>query len=158
MENLFSPPDGKIPLNENTILLAEDSSNDALMTQRALKKSKVINTVVWVKDGAEAIDYLFIECIEKNNPLPQLVMLDIHMPKVNGIEVLDKIRSDERTRWLPVVIFTSSKEEKDLVDSYRLGVNSYICKPIDFIHFSQVVSAVGCYWLLVNQGPPANRS
>jgi CheY-like chemotaxis protein len=157
LENLCSPPGGKIPLGENTILLVEDSSNDALMTQRALKKSKVINKVVWVKDGAEAIDYLFTECLEKNTPLPQLVMLDIHMPKVNGIEVLDKIRSDERTRWLPVVIFTSSKEEKDLLDSYRLGVNSYICKPIDFNQFSHVVSAVGCYWLLVNQGPPAGR-
>lgn len=152
MEN--PPSANKIQLNENTILLVEDSSNDALMTQRALKKSKVINKVVWVKDGAEAIDYLFTECIEKNSPLPQLVMLDIHMPKVNGIEVLHKIRSDERTRWLPVVIFTSSKEEKDLLDSYRLGVNSYICKPIDFNQFSHVVSTVGCYWLLVNQGPP----
>lgn len=151
------PPKEKIKLNESTILLVEDSSNDALMTQRALSRSKVINKVIWVKDGAEAIDYLFIECLEKRTPLPQLVMLDIHMPKVNGIEVLQKIRSDERTRWLPVVIFTSSKEEKDLLDSYRLGVNSYICKPIDFTDFSNVVSTVGCYWLLVNQGPPVDR-
>lgn len=155
MDTLFSPPPGKIPLIEHTILLVEDSGNDALMIQRALKNSKVNHTVIWVKDGAEAIDYLFTECIENGSPLPQLVMLDIHMPKVNGIEVLQRIRSDERTRWLPVVIFTSSKEEKDLAESYRLGANSYICKPIDFKEFSRVVSAVGCYWLLFNQGPPS---
>jgi CheY-like chemotaxis protein len=138
-----------------TILLVEDNSNDAMMTQRALKKSNIMNNVVWVKDGAEAIEYLFVNCLEKGEQLPQLILLDIHMPKVNGIEVLRKIRSDDRTCWLPVVIFTSSTEERDLIDSHRLGINSYISKPIDFSQFAPVVSTIGCYWLLVNHGPPA---
>lgn len=142
-------------INTKTILLVENDSNDAMMTQRALRKANMLNQVVWVKDGVEAIDHLFGTCLEQGHPLPQLVLLDIHMPRVNGIEVLMKIRADERLAWIPVVIFTSSKEEKDMVDSYRLGINSYICKPINFESFAAVVSSVGCYWLLVNQGPPA---
>lgn len=137
-----------------TILLVEDNANDALMTQRALKKSNILNRVDWVKNGVEALEYLFEKCLAQGEALPQLVLLDIHMPKVNGIEVLQRIRADERTRWLPVVIFTSSTEERDLVESYRLGINSYISKPIDFSHFAPVVSTIGCYWLLINQGPP----
>jgi CheY-like chemotaxis protein len=137
-----------------TIMLVEDNADDALMTQRAFKKSNIMNPVVWVRDGAEALEHLFVKCLEKGEKLPQLILLDIHMPKVNGIEVLQKIRSDERTKWLPVVIFTSSTEERDLVESYRLGVNSYISKPIDFSLFAPVVSTIGCYWLLVNHGPP----
>jgi CheY-like chemotaxis protein len=140
------------------ILLVEDNSNDALMTQRALQKSNILNRVIWLKDGAEAIDYLFHACLEQGEMLPQLILLDIHMPKVNGIEVLQKIRSDERTCWLPVVIFTSSTEERDLVESYRLGINSYISKPINFNQFAPVVAAIGCYWLLINQGPPMEKT
>ncbi|GAM11264.1 response regulator rcp1 [Geobacter sp. OR-1] len=149
----FSSDDQQIAQGK-TILLVEDNSNDALMTQRAMKKSNILNKVIWLKDGAEALEYLFVNCLEKGEPFPQLILLDIHMPRVNGIEVLQKIRSDERTCWLPVVIFTSSTEERDLIDSYRLGVNSYISKPIDFSHFAPVVSTIGCYWLLINHGPP----
>ncbi|WP_246559362.1 response regulator [Citrifermentans pelophilum] len=146
--------DDQIIAQGKTILLVEDNSNDALMTQRALKKSNVLNKVVWLKDGAEALEYIFEKCLGNGEPFPQVILLDIHMPRVNGIEVLQKIRSDERTCWLPVVIFTSSTEERDLIDSYRLGVNSYISKPIDFNHFAPVVSTIGCYWLLINHGPP----
>ncbi|HZV82563.1 MAG TPA: response regulator [Geobacteraceae bacterium] len=138
-----------------TILLVEDNSDDALMTQRALHKANILNKVVWLKDGAEALDYLFNTCLEQGQTLPQVILLDIHMPKVNGIEVLKKVRSDERTSWLPVVIFTSSTEERDLVESYRLGINSYISKPVDFNHFAPVVATIGCYWLLINNGPTA---
>lgn len=141
-----------------TILLVEDNSNDALMTQRALHKSNILNKVIWLKDGAEALDYLFLTCLKHGESLPQIILLDIHMPKVNGIEVLQKIRSDERTCWIPVVIFTSSTEERDLVESYRLGTNSYISKPIDFNQFAPVVSTIGCYWLLINQGPPMDKA
>jgi CheY-like chemotaxis protein len=141
-----------------TILLVEDNSNDALMTQRALHKSNILNKVIWVKDGAEALDYLFLTCLKQGETLPQIILLDIHMPKVNGIEVLQQIRGDERTSWIPVVIFTSSTEERDLVESYRLGTNSYISKPIDFNQFAPVVSTIGCYWLLINQGPPLEKA
>lgn len=141
-----------------TILLVEDNSNDALMTQRALHKSNILNRVIWLKDGAEALDYLFIACLKQGESLPQIILLDIHMPKVGGIEVLQKIRADARTSWIPVVIFTSSTEERDLVESYRLGTNSYISKPIDFNQFAPVVSTIGCYWLLVNQGPPMEKA
>lgn len=139
---------------DKIILLVEDNDNDALMTQRALKKSNILNKVVWVKDGAEAIHFLFVKCLEEGENLPQIVLLDIHMPKVSGIEVLRRIRADERLSWLPVVMFSSSNEERDLIESYRLGVNSYTCKPISFDQFAPVVSTIGCYWLLINQGPP----
>jgi two-component system response regulator len=138
---------------DKKILLVEDNSNDALITQRSLKKANIVNKVVWVKDGEEALDYIFCQCLEKGEKLPQLILLDIHMPKIDGIEVLRKIRGDKRTCWLPVVIFTSSTEEKDLIESYRLGINSYICKPIELDKFLPVVSAIGCYWLLLNHGP-----
>jgi CheY-like chemotaxis protein len=154
MDTVMFTNDDQDVAKGKTILLVEDNSNDALMTQRALKKSNILNKVEWVQDGEQAIEYLFVTCLEKGQALPQLVLLDIHMPKVNGIEVLQRIRSDERTRYLPVVIFSSSTEEKDLIDSYRLGVNSYISKPIDFAQFAPVVATIGCYWLLVNHGPP----
>jgi CheY-like chemotaxis protein len=150
---MFSVEDQEIAKGK-TILLVEDNGNDAMMTQRALKKANIQNTVIWVKDGAEALDYLFGNCLEQGEALPQLILLDIHMPKINGIEVLQKIRADKRICWLPVVIFTSSTEERDLVESYRLGINNYISKPIDFSLFAPVVSAIGCYWLLINHGPP----
>jgi len=149
----FSAEDQVLARGKN-ILLVEDDSNDALITQRILKKSRILNRVIWVKDGAEALQYLFVDCLENGEKLPQMILLDIHMPKVNGIEVLQKIRADERTCRLPVVIFTSSSEEQDLVESYRLGINSYVTKPIDFSQFAPVVSNIGCYWLLVNNGPP----
>ena len=152
----FGPQEQAITLHK-TILLVEDDANDAMMTQRALTKANILNKVVWVKDGEEAINYLFTRCLEAGEKLPQLNLLDINMPKITGIEVLQRIRSDQRTSWLPIVIFTSSKEEKDLLESYRLGINSYICKPIKFDEFAPVVSAIGCYWLLINKGPHLPR-
>ena len=152
----FGPHEQEMALHK-TILLVEDDSNDAMMTQRALLKANILNKVIWVKDGEEAINFIFNRCLEEGEKLPQLILLDINMPKVTGIEVLQRIRADQRTSWLPIVIFTSSKEEKDLLESYRLGINSYICKPIKFDEFAPVVSAIGCYWLLINQGPPTLR-
>ncbi|WP_246559404.1 response regulator [Citrifermentans pelophilum] len=135
-----------------TILLVEDNLDDAFLTQRALKKANIINAIYWVKDGVEALDYL-VRCLERSEKLPSLVLLDIHMPRLTGIEVLRKIRSDERTNLLPVVIFSSSSQESDLIACYSLGVNSYIQKPIDFDQFEQVVSSIGYYWMLFNHGP-----
>lgn len=158
MEITILSTEDQLLVKDKVILLVEDNSNDALLTQRSLKKANIMNKVVWLKDGAEAIDYLFDDCLQGGEKLPQLILLDIHMPKVNGIEVLQKIRSDKRLSWLPVIIFTSSKEEKDLLESYRLGINSYVCKPINFEAFAAVIATVGCYWLLVNQGPPASNN
>ncbi|TWJ33582.1 response regulator [Geobacter argillaceus] len=148
----FSNED-QIAAKGKTILLVEDSPDDALLTQRSLKKANVLNEVVWLKDGAEALDYLFKGCLEGGMHFPQVVLLDIHMPRVDGIEVLRAIRADDRLKGLPVIIFTSSKEEQDLVLSYRLGVNSFIRKPVDFGEFATIVSTLGCYWLLVNRSP-----
>ncbi len=153
MECHFNVDDQMIA-RDKMILLVEDSPEDALLTQRSLKKANVLNEVVWLKDGAEALDYLFKGCLEGEKRLPQIVLLDIHMPRVDGIEVLRAIRGDDRLKCLPVVIFTSSKEEQDLVQSYRLGVNSYIRKPVNFGEFASIVGTLGCYWLLVNQCPP----
>lgn len=135
------------------ILLVDDSEDDAELTIRSLSKAHILNEVVWMKGGQEALDYLFGDCLGKGHPLPQIVLLDIHMPRVNGIDVLQRIRGDERTKRLPVVIFSSSREERDLVESHRLGVNSYVCKPVNFAEFTTTVSALGCYWLLMNQFP-----
>lgn len=139
-----------------TVLLVEDNGNDALLTKRSMKKANMECTIVWLKDGEEALEYLFVNCLQKGEQLPRLIMLDIHMPKVNGIEVLQQIRADETLCRIPVVMFTSSNEERDLVESYGTGVNSYVCKPINFDQFSTIVSVVCNYWLLVNQGLPSD--
>ena len=131
------------------ILLAEDNPHDAEMTMRALRKINFANKMHWAKDGQEALDFLFGTPPQS----PKLVMLDIKMPKVDGIEVLRRIKSDERTRAIPVVVMTSSNEERDVLDSYRLGVNSYIVKPIAFDEFLQRVGDVGQYWTLHNTPP-----
>jgi CheY-like chemotaxis protein len=151
METIVVNPEEQALIKNKTILLVEDNENDSIMTQRALRKANILNKVVWVKDGVEALDHLFIKCLEEGEALPQLILLDIHMPRVNGIEVLQRIREDQRLQWLPVVIFTSSNEERDLIDSYNFGVNSYTCKPIAFEDFARIVSHLGCYWLLVNK-------
>ncbi len=150
--------DDQIIARDKLILLVEDSPEDAMLTQRSLKKANVLNEVIWLKDGAEALDYLFKGCLEEGKHLPQIVLLDIHMPRVDGIEVLRAIRADDRLKGMPVVIFTSSKEEQDLVQSYRLGVNSYIRKPVNFGEFATIVGTLGCYWLLVNQCPTAGHA
>ena len=130
------------------ILLAEDNAEDAEMTIRALKRNNLANHLHWVKDGAEALDYLF-----GTAQLPKLVLLDIKMPKVDGIEVLRRLKASPATRGIPVVVMTSSNEERDVVESYRLGVNSYIVKPVQFDAFMETVAKIGLYWLLTNRVP-----
>jgi CheY-like chemotaxis protein len=137
------------------ILLAEDSEADAEMTMRALRRNNLANHLVWVKDGAEALDFIFRRGAYAQRPerAPKLVLLDLKMPKVDGIEVLRQIKSNEETRTIPVVMLTSSAEERDIVASYSLGVNSYIVKPVDFASFVDEVAKAGCYWVLVNRLP-----
>jgi len=137
------------------ILLVEDSSADAEMTLRTLKKRGIANNVEWVKDGVEAIDYLFCEGPFEGHDhgFPKLVMLDLKMPRMDGLQVLERMKSDARTRTIPVVMMTSSREEGDLVASYKLGVNSYVVKPVDFDAFAVTVAQVGMYWLIANQVP-----
>ena len=131
------------------ILLAEDNAQDAEMTMRALRRGNVANPVRWAKDGAEALEYLFSG---RNRP-PRLVLLDIKMPKVDGIEVLRRLKADPATRSIPVVVMTSSNEERDVVETYRLGVNSYIVKPMQFEAFLDTVAQLGLYWMLLNRVP-----
>lgn len=144
-------------LNEVEILLVEDNETDAELTIRALKKNNLANKLVWAKDGAEALDFIFGEGkyserdIEKG--LPRLILLDLRMPKVDGLEVLQTIKADERTKMIPVVVLTSSKEDRDIVESYELGVNSYVSKPVEFDEFTEAVSTLGLYWMLLNNPP-----
>ena len=136
------------------ILLVEDNIHDAEMTIRALKKINLANKLIHVKDGAEALDFIFAKGAFHDRQIenkPRVVLLDIKMPKVDGIEVLRQIKSNETTRTIPVVIMTSSKEEQDLITSYNLGVNSYVVKPVDFESFAKAVSELGFYWLITNQ-------
>jgi two-component system response regulator len=141
---------------EIDILLVEDNAKDAEMTQRALRKHNLGNYVHWVKDGAEALDYIFCRGeYGGRSPTrpPRLILLDIKMPKVDGIEVLRQVKGHEGTRSVPVVVMTSSNEERDVMESYRLGVNSYIVKPIEFAAFLEVVAKIGLYWVLTNRVP-----
>ena len=141
--------------------LVEDNPDDEALTLRALKNNNVLNKVVVVRDGAEALDYLFATGAYAGRDasvMPELTLLDLKLPKVDGLEVLRKLRADDRTRLLPVVILTSSKEEQDLISGYSLGANSYVAKPVDFIQFSKAVKQLGLYWLLLNEPPPDVRS
>lgn len=141
---------------EVEILLVEDSPRDAEMTQRTLRKRNLANHVVLVKDGEEALDWLFGRGAHAGRDAarqPKVVLLDLKLPKVDGLEVLRAIRADERTRLLPVVVMTSSQEQRDVIESYELGVNSYVVKPVDFDAFSAAVAQLGHYWLLVNKEP-----
>lgn len=139
------------------ILLVEDNPNDVELEMRVFKKHNLANRVFVVKDGAEALDFLFGRGAYADrdvNEHPQVILLDLKLPKVDGLEVLRQIKSDERTKTIPVVVLTSSKEEKDLTESYKLGVNSYVAKPIKFDEFVQAVAELGLYWLLLNKLPP----
>ena len=138
------------------ILLAEDNPNDAELAIRGLEKHKLANKIVWVKNGAEALDYVFRRgaFAARMDNGPRLILLDLKMPKVDGIEVTRVIKSDERTRHIPIVIMTSSKEEKDVANSYSCGANSYIVKPLDFSSLVEVAAQVGFYWLAINRGAP----
>ena len=145
-------------MSERIILLVEDNPNDETLTLRALQKNNIMNKVVVARDGAEALDYLFAKGAYANrdaSEMPQIVLLDLNLPKVSGFEVLQRIRADERTKVLPVVILTSSNEDKDLIAGYNKGANSYIVKPVDFVQFSEAVRQLGLYWLVLNQPPPA---
>ena len=144
--------------NPKTILLVEDNPDDMALTLRVLKKHNVANEVMEAHDGVEALDYLFGTGAHAGRDLrqqPQLVLLDLKLTKVDGLEVLRRVRNDPRTRLLPVVILTSSNEEKDRVNSYALGANSYIRKPVDFNQFAESVRQLGLYWLVLNEPPPA---
>jgi two-component system, response regulator len=141
--------------HEPVILLVEDNPKDEALTLRALKKANIGNRVVVAHDGVEALDYLLGSGPEGGgNQLPQLILLDLKLPKVDGHEVLRRIRADERTRLLPVVILTTSVEDKDRSQGYRLGANSYVRKPVDFAAFAQAVVQLGLYWLVLNERPP----
>jgi two-component system response regulator len=147
-------------MEEKIILLVEDNQDDEELTIRTLRKNNVMNEIVVARDGAEALDFLFgtgkFKDMEKSD-LPEIIMLDIKLPKVSGLEVLGKIRANEKTRLLPVVILTSSDEEKDLIESYELGANSYVRKPVDFLQFQNAVQQLAVYWLLINKAPPHSR-
>ena len=138
------------------ILLVEDNPDDVKLTLRALKKNNILNEVVVSQDGVEALDYLFgTGKFEGRDTkvLPQVVLLDLKMPKMDGLEVLHRIRADERTKLLPVVVLTTSSEDKDRIESYKLGANSYIRKPVDFNQFAEAVQQLGLYWLVLNEAP-----
>lgn len=146
-------------MEKKAILLVEDNPDDVELVMRAFKKHNIKNGEV-ARDGAEALDILFGTgeyADRKSRHLPTIVLLDLNLPKIDGLEVLKRLRSDERTKLLPVVIFTSSKEERDLVESYTLGANSYIRKPVDFVQFADAVRQLGAYWLLLNEQPVERR-
>jgi two-component system, response regulator len=140
------------------MLLVEDNTSDAELTLHALHKSRPANRIQLVRDGEEALDFLFcrgaFSARTFDNP-PRLILLDLKLPKVDGLQVLEKVKADSRTRAIPMIILTSSKEERDMVSGYKLGVNSYIQKPVNFAEFQKVVEQLGLYWLLVNSKPPA---
>jgi len=137
------------------ILLVEDSKADAEMTLRTLKRRGIANSIEWVRDGVEALEYLFCEGrhSSRGNVRPKLVLLDLKMPRMDGLQVLERMKKDPRTSTIPVVMMTSSGEEGDLLASYRLGVNSFVVKPVDFSDFAETVAQVGMYWMIANQAP-----
>jgi CheY-like chemotaxis protein len=147
-------------IKEVEILLVEDNPTDAELCIRALKKSNLANKLVWVKDGAEALDFLFATGAYSSRSVNcglKVVLLDLRLPKVDGMEVLRRVKEDERTKAIPVVVLTSSKEDRDVAESYQLGVNSYISKPVEFDAFARTINELGLYWLVVNR-PIVNTS
>lgn len=143
-------------MKDKVILLVEDNPDDVKLTQRALRQSNILNELVVARDGVEALDYLFGtgQYAERDTRLlPQVILLDLKMPRMDGLELLQRIRADEKTRLLPVVVLTTSTEERDRMESYKLGANSYIRKPMDFQQFTEAVQQLGLYWLVLNQGP-----
>jgi CheY-like chemotaxis protein len=148
-------------MNNKIILLVEDNPDDEALTLRALEKNNIMNKVVVAHDGVEALDYLFGEgsyAGRDTGVMPEVILLDLKLPKIDGLEVLRRIRADRRTKLLPVVILTSSKEERDLIEGYSRGANSYIRKPVDFAQFGEAVKELKLYWLVLNVGPPNVRT
>jgi CheY-like chemotaxis protein len=143
-------------MNGKVVLLVEDNASDEALALRALRKTNIGDNVVVVRDGAEALDYLLgpDRDLPDVRAMPHLVLLDLNLPKIDGLEVLRRIRADERTKLLPVVILTSSGEERDIISSYALGANSYVRKPVDFVQFADAVRQLGLYWLIINEPPP----
>jgi CheY-like chemotaxis protein len=144
-------------MNHKIILLVEDNPDDEALAVRALKRHNIVNEIVVAHDGVEALDYLFGTGMydgRNTDVQPQVILLDLKLPKLDGLDVLRRLRDDERTRLLPVVVLTSSNEEKDIIESYHLGANSYIRKPVDFNQFSESVRQLGLYWLVLNEAPP----
>lgn len=145
-------------MNQKIILLVEDNPDDEELTLMALKKNNILNEVVVARDGVEALEFLFgdgPDSFTQRRLMPAIILLDLKMPKIDGLEVLKRIRSEERTRLLPVVVLTSSKEDRDLMESYSLGCNSYVRKPVDFAQFVEATRQLGLYWLLLNEAPPS---
>jgi CheY-like chemotaxis protein len=148
-------------MEDKIILLVEDNADDEKLTLRALKKNNIRNEVVVARDGAEALDYLFgTGCYAGRNLtiMPQVILLDLKLPKLDGLEVLRRVRADDRTKLLPIVILTSSNEEMDRINGYGLGANSYVRKPVDFNQFSDAARQLGLYWLVLNESPPVRRA
>jgi CheY-like chemotaxis protein len=148
-------------MSDGVILLVEDNSDDEALAVRALRKNNLLNGVVVAHDGVEALDYLFGTGKYQGRDLdvqPGVILLDLKLPRLDGLEVLRRLRADERTKRLPVVVLTSSKEQQDLLQSYGLGANSYIRKPVDFNHFTEAMRQLGLYWLVLNEPPPASSS
>lgn len=147
-------------MDEKMILLVEDNPDDEALTLRALKKHNIGNKVFVVRDGAEALDFLFCTGAHADrdpNDMPQVTLLDLKLPKVDGLEVLRRLRADQRTHLLPIVILTSSNEEQDMIQGYKNGANSYVRKPVDFTQFLDAVRELGLYWLVLNQTPPREK-
>ena len=143
-------------MNQKTILLVEDNPDDEALTLRALKKNNIFNEVTVARDGQAALDYFFGEGASER-PAPTVVLLDLKLPRIDGLEVLRRIRADPRTRLQPIVILTSSREEQDIIKGYSLGANSYIRKPVDFNQFMEAIRQLGLYWLLLNEPPPVQK-
>lgn len=137
---------------KKTILLVEDNPDDEALMIRALKKNNIVNDIVVARDGVEALEYLFGESdADRQKILPQLILLDLKLPKIDGLEVLKRLRTEKRTKYIPVVVLTTSNEQRDVVESYNLGANSYVQKPVDFLEFMEATRQLGTYWLLLNQ-------
>lgn len=148
-------------IQDETILLVEDNPDDVELTMRAFRKNNIANNMVVARDGVEALDYLFCQGDYAGRDIkdrPRLILLDLKLPKLDGLQVLERLRADEHTKLVPVVILTSSKEEHDLVSGYRSGANSYVRKPVDFNKFVEAVRQIGLYWLLINESVPMDRS